>query len=260
MAAPRQRPSVQTEVLEIGNVAFFYRPIRGVNQPQTSDDLEHAFLVLFPDDQQRHQNRILTFLAGYFPPIIPNLDLPEEREWAYVSTVTPDPRQVVKALEDGPSGTPPARLAGDGRYLLVRRNGQSYFAYGLRRPKRLGHAQQTLMMELQASFRVVVQEPYVPTPLCLAEKPSYPPELADRFDGHVAIPLDTSDYLDYQWTQLLFISDRTDPEAEFGIEIRREVVNQPEAEALEAVEAIAAQVQPRTKVDILKPAIDGALV
>lgn len=260
MATPQQRSSTPAEVIEAGNVAFFYRPITGVDHPQTSDDLEHVFLVLFPDDQARHQNRLLTFQSGYFPPVIPDLDLPEEREWAYVSATWDDPRQVIGAIVNPRDGTSVTRLAGDGRYGVVRQGGQSYFIYLLRRPKRLGHAQQTLLMERQASFRVIVQEPCVPTPLCLKETATYPAELADRFDGHVAIPLDPSDFLDYPWTQVLFIGDRTDPEAEFGIKVDRETVNQPASVALQALESAAPRIRTATRVDVLQPAIEGTLV
>ena len=260
MARPQQRSSPYTEIMESGNLAFLYRPLPGLRQPQTSDEIEHAYIVLFPDEQQLHTNRVLTFMCGYFPPIIPNFTLPEEREWAYVSETSKDPRTTIQALIGALSGQTPPRLAGDGRYAILRHGARTYFTYVLSHPRQLGHAQQTLMMETEASFQVVVQEPAVPTDLRLTEKPAYPADLGNRFDGHVSIPLDPTTFLDYTWAQILLIGDQTDLKAQFGIDFQRDVMNEAGKDAFQALQSAADQIRATSHVDILRPAMDGALV
>src|SRR5579859_5630322 len=129
MVQPQAQRPPRVRILEAGNIAFFYRPKKEIPHPKSPDDLERAYLILFPDDQQHHQNRLLIVAHGVFPAIVPGKALPEERDWAFVADVSRDPRAIVDDLEKdvpgaaGPGGQrvrPWARIAGEGRYAIVR--------------------------------------------------------------------------------------------------------------------------------------------
>jgi hypothetical protein len=213
MADSASGPPLQT--LETGNAIFGYRPRAVVRDLRNSDDLAHAYLLLFPDDPTRHPNRLLTFACGYLPPVIPDFDLPEERGWAVVTAASPAPDAVAAAFwhdvplpfgQPPPAAAPIPRVAGAARYSLAHRDDQTYLAYVLQRPATLGVAQQVLLLDQAASYRLRIKEPNVPVGLGLMAQPSYPPDLAERFDGHVSIPADPVDFLDYPWTQVLLIA------------------------------------------------------
>ena len=77
MANPQAQRKPHVRILETGNIAFFYRPKKAILHPKSPDDLERAYFTLFPDDQQRHQNRSFIVAHGVFPTIVPGQALPE---------------------------------------------------------------------------------------------------------------------------------------------------------------------------------------
>lgn len=267
--ANQRSPTPVATVLESGNLAFFYRPLPGIAHPQSSDQIEHVYAAMFPDDQIRHQNRLLTLAQGYFPPVIVGQDLPEERGWAYLSIVSHDPRQVSEALTDlgrssvgSSAGSEPAcvRAAGDGRYLLLRQNDRTYLAYALRQPVPLGPAQQTLMLDAEASYEVLIVEPALPSELPIEGIPSYPADLSDKFDGHLSIPADPTDYLDYRWTRVFLVSAATNLQAEFGVAPNPSIQNDPSRRAAQSLRDDGKHLQAACQVDVMTPLDQGHLV
>jgi hypothetical protein len=261
MVAPQAQP--RAKVLEVGNVIFLYRPTKGVLHPQTSDQIEQVFLAMLPDNQAEHRNRLVTFAQGYLPPIIPGVELPEERGWAYVAEVGHDPLDAIGPLERestrGENVPPPARVAGYGRYAIVRGDEHTYLAYVLSRPRQLGMAQQTLLMDQQGSYRGVVKEPFMPSDLHLEERPSYPYDLSERFDGHGSIPLDPTDFLDYRWTQIYLVADETGLKAALGLDLKPDVENGAMRKALHFLRDEAKRIQAESQLDIMKPLLRGQL-
>lgn len=268
MANQRSSTPVAT-VLESGNLDFFYRPLRGIVHPRGSDQIEHAHLAMFPDDQIHHQNRLLTLAHGYFPPVIPDQDLPEERGWAFIPVVSHDPRDLIDALTGlggasaGSSVTPDhscVRVAGDGRYLLLRQDDRTYLAYALRQPVPLGPAQQTLLLDVEASYEVLIVEPYLPSEMPIAGVPSYPVDLAERFDGHLSIPADPTDYLDFRWTRVFLVSAVTNLRSEFGVTPNPSIENDARRRAFQALRDNAKRLLAAGQVNVMTPLEDGQLV
>lgn len=266
MVKPQLHEQPRVQILETGNIAFFYRPKEGILHPRSPDDLERAFLMLFPDDQQNHQNRLLIVAHGVFPAIVPGAALPEERDWAFVADVSHDPRVVVDALErniPAPAGPgeerarPWARIAGDGRYAIVRHADHTHLAYVLHEPRQPGEVQQQLQIKPEASYVIAVKQPYAPSEIQLSEKPAYPESLVKQFDGHGFIPVQPTDYLDYRWTQVLLIGARTDVEQELGIQLDPTIENQAEREALALLQQEAREAHARWHVEIFEPMCQG---
>jgi len=267
--ANQRSPTPVATVLESGNLDFFYRPLPGIGHPRSSDQIEHAYVAMFPDDQIHHQNRLIMLAHGYFPPVIPDQDLPEERGWAFIPVVSHDPRDVIEALTGlgrssvGSSAAPGrscARAVGDGRYLLLRQNDRTYLAYALRQPVPLGPAQQTLMLDAEASYEVLIVEPYLPSEMPIAGIPSYPVDLGDKFDGHLSIPADPSSYLDYRWTRVFLVSAVTNLRAEFGVAPNASIENDSRRRAFQALRDDAKRLQTACQVDVMTPLDQGRLV
>lgn len=269
MAQPQVRAQPGVKILELGNVAFFYRPKKGVLHPTSPDDLERAFFMMFPDDQKKHKNRLINVAHGIFPEIIPGTARPSERDWAFVDAVSHDPRAVVDALEKnvaappGPSeqrARPYARVAGDGRYAIVRHEKHTDFAYFLHEPARLGTVQKQLEIKSEATYVISVKDPFVPSEIQLDQTPSYPPDLRSKFDGHSWIPCEPTSFLDYRWTQILLIGGRTDVERDLGFKLNIAEENQAAQEALDFLRQEDKEAVQRWHVDILEPLLRGQWV
>ncbi len=266
MARPQVSTQPNVQILETGNIAFFYRPKMDVLHPKSPDDLERAFFMLFPDDQTHHKNRLFILAHGVFPKIVPEVLLPEERDWAFVTDASQDPRALVDALEKNipgppePSGQrarPWARIAGDGRYAIVRHEDHTHLVYALREPKQPGVVQQQLEIKPQASYVISVKEPYAPSEIVLENKPSYPESLRKKFDGHGWISVEPTDYLDYQWTQVLLAGAETDIQRELGIKLDARKENQAERAALQLLSQEAKEARDRWHVDLFAPMRQG---
>ena len=258
------RPSAQ--ILETGNIAFFYRPKMEVLHPKSPDDLERAFFMLFPDDQTHHKNRLFIVAHGTFPKIVPGAALPEERTWAFVDDVSHDPRSIVDALEktipgppepSGQRARPWARIAGDGRYALARHEDHTHLVYFLHEPQKPGEVQRELEIKPQASYVISVKEPYAPSEIVLEEKPSYPESLRKKFDGHGWIPVEPTDFLDYRWSQVLLIGAEADVEKELGIKLDPRKENQAEKAALQFLHQEAEEARTKWHVDLFEPMLQG---
>jgi hypothetical protein len=262
MAQPNvtRHPSVQ--ILELGNIAFFYRPKKGILHPKSPDDLERAYFLLFPDDQQHHQNRRFNVAHGVFPTIVPGRALPEERDWAFAEDVSHDPRAIIVDLEqdinaastsEGTRPRPWARIAGDGRYAVVRHENHTHLVYVLHQPTHLGPVQNQLEIMPEASYVLAIKRPDAPSEITLEKKPDYPPELKNKFDGHGWIPAEPTSYLDYQWTQILLIGARRNLQQELGIHLDPNTENRAEKEALQQLHQEAKEAHTRWHVDIFAP-------
>lgn len=259
-AQRQQHPGVR--VLEAGNIVFFYRPKKGVQHPTGPNDLERAFFMLFPDDQQQHQNRLLNVAHGVFPEIVPGKALPEERDWAFVEDVNHDARALVDDLEKnvvpatGPNGgrnRPWARVAGDGRYAIAHHENHTHLVYFLHEPAKPGKVQQDLEIKSEASYIISVKQPFARSEINLQEKPNYPDDLVKKFDGHGFIAVEPTSYLDYRWTQILLIGARTNVKQELGITLDSKQENQAEKAALQYLHEEAPEAHQKWRVEIFEP-------
>lgn len=255
----------QVQVLEEGNIIFFYRPKKGVAHPQSPEDLERVYFMLLPDDQAAHKNRLFNVAHGVFPAIVPGKALPEERDWAFVQDVSSDPRQVLDALEKERPAPPPApgervrpwaRAAGEGRYALTKHQDHTHLAYWLHRPPAAGEVQKELQIKPQASYIISVKEPYAPSIIRLDRRPDYPQHLRARFDGYGWIPIEPTEFLDYPYTQVLLVGAETDVRKELGLALDAAEENKADRAVLEMLEKEEKEAE-RQGVSILEPLIQG---
>jgi hypothetical protein len=213
-----------SEVLESGEVFFFYRPRVGVTDVKDLSDVQRLFLVLRPDGAQRHRRMIVGRKR------LPDPDS-HEREWAFVAEVTSDPAELRDDIERfeyetktrGARVQPEARPAGEARYAIVDHDGHTHLAYWLELPREPGEAQRMLGIEREASYIVAVRNPDAPAPpgmgLSEHQRADFPAELRERFDGRRFVALNPPGFLDYPGAEVVLIGASSEASAELGIEL-----------------------------------------
>jgi hypothetical protein len=215
-----------SEVLERGDVFFFYRPRVGVDAVRDLGDVQRFFVVLKPDRTARYRRLI-----------VGRKRLPDprarEREWAFVADVGDDPIALRDELE------PDARAAGEGRYAIVDHEGHTHLAYALELPHEIGEAQRQLNIRPQASYIIAVRNPAAPAPpgvgLSGSRRAQFPPGLAQRFGQRRFAPLDPPDFLDHEGAEVVLIGAAEEASRELGIELDPEAERLDDADLFEAL-------------------------
>lgn len=215
------------EILERGELLFFYRPRVGVEQVRGLEDVQRFQLVLAPAGKRRVRRLI-----------VGRKRLPDpathEREWAFVAEVADDPEALRDDLERfdyrtrtrGVRVQPEARPAGEAGYAVVDHDGHTHLAYVLDEHVEPDPMQRPLGIRPEASYIVAVRNPDAPAPpgtgLDPRRRPELPPALRERFGNRRFAPLDPPDFLDYAGVELVLIGAAEHASAELGIDLRPE--------------------------------------
>ncbi|MDB5105967.1 MAG: hypothetical protein JWP91_3656 [Fibrobacteres bacterium] len=223
------------EVLEQGDIFFFYRPKADEDVPGSGEDLERFFLILHPHHEPLF--RLLTLGKKRLPPVGKKgvMGKGGERFWGLVDRVFGDPDEVRRALAEERYATrtrgirtrPAARPAGEGVYAIARHGDHVHLAYALELPNRSGPVQKDLGIGEEASYILNVKNPDA---IDRPEKPRLPKRLQDRFRGRKFLPADPVAFLDHERSELLFIAVRRTVEKELGIEFQRQEETRRSAE------------------------------
>jgi hypothetical protein len=216
-----------TEVLERGDVFWFYRPRVGVEEVRDLDDVQRFFFILAPDGTSRYRRLVVGRKRMPDPES-------HEREWAFVAEVTDDPAELRDEIEPvryetktrGERVLSAARPAGEGRYALADHDGHTHLATALELPPTPGPVQRRLGITAEASYIVAVRNPDVEVPagagLPRERRAEYPPELRERFRGRRFAPLNPPGFLDHAGAEIVLIGATTAAEPELGIELDAE--------------------------------------
>lgn len=199
-----------SEVIEIGDIYFFYRPKVNAEEISSIDDVQRFYLVLMPD----HREKGRLFLVGKkrLPEITKGKPKSTAREWMMNSLtgsadkIRDEFKPVVYDTKTrGEQEQGEAIPAGEGRYALFERKGSSRLGYKLFEPKKPGKAQQELGILPEASFVISVRNPNIDVPGFPNDKPDFPGRLQEKFADERWIDVDESDLLDYENAQLILI-------------------------------------------------------
>jgi hypothetical protein len=238
----QRRPNPSIEVLEEGDLFYFYRPRVGVEEVKGREDVQRLYMVTVPRRPRRGPFRLFVIGRKKLPEILPGEAHPEERNWAMVVLVTTDPEEIRRELSAkryatatrGERIVAAAKPVGEGRYELVRHDGHTELAYVLELPERPGPAQEEFEIKKEASYIVAVRNPDMPQPPGIpaaGQQPDYPKPLKEKFGQHRWIPVDDPKLLDYPYAQVLLLGAHAgNIEEELGIRIEkeRETVNTAE--------------------------------
>jgi hypothetical protein len=245
------------EVIEQGDIFFFYRPRVGTTEVDELKDVARFFFVLKPDGTRRYREIV-----------VGRKRLPDprdhERLWALVAVVADSPDEMREHLVGKEYDTrtrgrrfqPDARPAGEGRYALVDHDGHTHLAYVLELPREPGPAQDAFNIRKEASFIIAVRNPEAPAPLG-AGLPRHrgadlPENLLRRFRGRRFAPVDTPEFLDRERVDLVLIGASEDVEGELGIRLDTEDEDAQNADIFRELRL------PRAKVPV-EPLVKGEL-
>lgn len=225
------------DVLERGDLFFFYRPRVDVHVPRSLDDVARTYVVLRVRDGGTY--RLLILGEKRLPATGPGGD---RRSWAFVFRVARRPEDIEDELDPeryvtrtrGERVVPPARPAGEGVYAIVRHDRHTHLAHVLELPSEPGEVQDALNVGRQGSYVVAVRNPDTPAPegvgLDERRRASYPDELRARFRGRRFAPLDPPAFLDHEGAELVLVGASADVEAELGIRLDAERETEATAE------------------------------
>jgi hypothetical protein len=221
-------------VLERGDIFFFYRPDAEGSPPGGLLDVNRFHLVLRPEGKD-----LLRYIT------VGKKKLPgagdDSRNWAFVDRILDDPEELRAELagtEDGDGaqvsrGRAAARPAGEGVYALVRSGRRTVLAYALELPQEPSEVQQALHIEPQGRFVLVVKNPEAASPEGLGldqdRKADFPEELKARFGDRKWTGADPPEFLDYEGAELVLIGGEDGVE-DLGIDLEPQPEDEEHAE------------------------------
>ena len=226
----QQQPNNNNEaqILEQGDIYFFYRPKKGAEEVKGIEDVRRFFMVTAPEESQLY--RLFVIGKKSLPEIRETEARASERYWARVGGIFKDASELTKELSsDEFRRGDAARPVGEGKYAIVRHHqNHTELAYVLELPNEPGEAQKELGIEKEASYVISVINPKIPKQSNLPstdEPPKYPQEVLNEFnetENFVSLSKDTK-FIDFQNAQIILIGAREGRDViknEIGIEIK----------------------------------------
>ena len=236
----QQESRYNSEILEYGDIYFFYRPKVGSPNVKSIDDVRRFFMVTVPERTTTKNDNEKTNRQLYRLFVIGKKSLPEirtsearssERYWARVGGIFERSEDLTKELlSDEFRKGDAARPVGEGKYAIVSHQNHAELAYILELPKEPGEAQKELGIEKEASYIITVINPVKPVPEgypSADQSPQYPDSIQQEFrDDENFIPLTRNlDLINYQNAQIILIGAREGKDTikrDIGIEIKEE--------------------------------------
>jgi hypothetical protein len=235
-----QESRYEPEILEYGDIYFFYRPKVDSQEVKSIDDVRRFFMVTSPEERATKSDKEKIHRQLYRLFVIGKKSLPEirqsearssERYWARVGGIFEKPDELTKELlSDEFRKGDLARPVGEGKYAIVKHQNHAELAYILELPKEPGEAQKELGIEKEASYIVTVINPTKPIPEgypSADQSPQYPDSIQQEFkEDENFIPLSRNlELVNYQNAQIILIGAREGKDAikkDIGIEIKEE--------------------------------------
>jgi hypothetical protein len=268
MAHTNQQQS-QAEILEYGDIYFFYRPKVRSEQVKGIEDVRRFFMVTVPEANNNNDKSQLYRLFVIGKKSLPEVRKTEarasERYWARVGGIFKDANELTRELlSDEFRKGDAARPVGEGKYAIVEHHNHAELAYVLELPKEPGEAQKELGIEKEASYIISIINPKIPKPSknlpSTEEPPKYPQEVLDEFnetENFVSLSRDTR-FIDYQNAQIILIGAREGRDvikSEIGIEIDEDEKTSQQSSAAD----IFNKLKLRKEQVPIRPLIEGKL-
>ena len=234
--ASENEGSEQAEVLERGNIYFMYRPRVQEEHPDSVGDVERFYMALHPRGRKRY--RLFVIGRKHVPEVEAH-----ERSWAFVDTVTDDPKALEETLQEHTYSTrsrgervqPAVRPAGEGVYVIANVDGQAHLIYALELPERSGDVQKELGIAPEASFALSIKNPEKGSPgsagLSEDREADYPKSQQRKFRDR-RFDREHPELRDYAGAEIVMVGALTDPEAAYGLDLQPEQENPRTADIL----------------------------
>jgi hypothetical protein len=223
------------QILEQGNIYFFYRP--KVDEPSVEglEDVERFYIVLEPKQKDKHLYRLIIIGRKKMPEVKPHGG--RHSYWGFVEKVSQKAEEVEDELDPKTQGVrtkAAARPVGEGLYNIVRHQDHTHLVYVLNLPRQIGEVQKAFLLREEGSYILSIKNPHQPAPRQVGfsgKEPHYPENLEKKLGKHKWIPADPPSFLDYEGTQILLIGAEQDVSEELGINLHP----QSEKDALDAI-------------------------
>jgi hypothetical protein len=226
-----QKQVNEAEILEQGDIYFFYRPKKAAEEVKGIEDVRRFFMVTAPEQNNSQLYRLFVIGKKSLPEVRKTEARASERYWARVGGIFKDANELTKELSsDEFRKGDAARPVGEGKYAIVKHQNHTELAYVLEMPNEPGEAQKELGIEKEASYVISVINPKIPKSSNLPtteEPPKYPQEVLNEFnenENFVSLSKNTK-FIDYQNAQIILIGAREGRDvikSERGIEIKEE--------------------------------------
>src|SRR5918911_675349 len=274
------------EILEQGDIYFFYRPKKDAQEVKGIGDVSRFFMVTAPekrkvgregeakqedfsvDSSKTQLYRLFVIGKKSLPEVRKTEARASERYWTRVGGIFRDVNELTKELlSDEFRRGDVARPVGEGKYAIVKHHqDHAELAYILEMPKEPGEAQKELGIEKEASYIVSVINPKKSAASAVPEGgnypsteeiPMYPEEILKEFndsDIFVSLTRDTR-FIDYQNAQVILTGVREGKDVikhDIGIEISDEDETQQSADIFTKLKVRKDQVP-------IKPLTEGKL-
>jgi hypothetical protein len=212
--------NLEPEVLEQGDIYFFYQPKKNSQDVKGREDVWRFFMVTAPKDKDSNSNDKNQFYRLF---VIGKKSLPEirksearasERFCARVGEIFEDKNDLTKELfSDEFRKGDGARPSGFGKYVISRHQNRAEIAYILETPKEPGEAQKEFEIEKDASYIISVINPKQSTPSgypSSEELPKYPDKVLNEFEQNENFLSMTknTEYINYLNAQIILIGAR----------------------------------------------------
>jgi hypothetical protein len=219
------------EILEQGDIFFFYRPKKAAEEVKGIEDVRRFFMVTAPEQNNSQLYRLFVIGKKSLPEVRRTEARASERYWARVGGIFRDANELTKELSsDEFRRGDAARPVGEGKYAIVKHQNHTELAYILELPREPGEAQKELGIQKEASYVISIINPKIPKSpnVPTIEEPSkYPKEVLNEFnenENFVSLSKNTK-FIDYQNAQIILIGAREGRDVikdEIGIEIKEE--------------------------------------
>lgn len=226
MAQDRRKPEDASEIVEIGDIFFFYRPRIEEDHPDSIEDIQRFYMLLKP------RGRRLFRLALLGRKRLPDVTR-HERFWGFIEKIARSRQAIDAELAEqhyttktrGERRLPAARPAGEGVYEVIGRAGNLHLAYELELPKKPGPVQAQLNIRKKAAFVIAIRNPAASAPptvgLPAREAAQYPEDLQREFGDRRFVSGDIR-LLDYEGAEFILIGAQDDPERAYGVDLPAE--------------------------------------
>ena len=226
----------ESEVLEQGDIYFFYSPKKGAEEVKGIENVRRFFMVTGPEKSENTKEnsdksqfyRLFVIGKKSLPEIRKTEARASERYWARVGGIFQNPDELTKELlSDEFRKGDAARPVGEGKYAIVRHQNHAELAYILEMPEQPGEAQKELGIEKEASYVISVINSKRPAPAgypSTEEQPNYPEDVLKEFsetENFVSLTKNTK-FIDYKNAQIILIGAREGRDViknEIGVEI-----------------------------------------
>ena len=146
----------RSEIIEQGDIFFFYRPKIGTEEVESIKDVQRFYMITSPEDSNKYR----LFLVGQkqLPEIVEGKSTSEEKNWALNILTTSNPDDIHNELlpaeytteTRGKRRLAAAAPAGEGKYCIVKHDNHTELAYILELPEIPGPTQREFEIQKEA--------------------------------------------------------------------------------------------------------------